>query len=191
VRPAKPARPHPPPDCNRPATPWATAAEKAAARSNLCLPGGDRPVIHEPGGDRPVIHEPGDDRPAIHEEAVVLTAERIDYVELLEGLPPFTACTEDDLEIFVAHDVMRVRCGPGEVLCGLDQAHNLYVLASGSAEMRVGPDVSIDLEPGDYFGQHAQRHHGMAGTVVAVTDIEVMVIGPQDLGRLALGGAGR
>jgi CRP-like cAMP-binding protein len=121
----------------------------------------------------------------------VLTAERIDYVELLEGLPAFSACTAEDLEAFVAHDVMWVRCGAGEVLCGLAQDHNLYVLVSGLAELRVGPDLSIDLEPGDYFGQHAQRNHGMAGTVVAVTDIEVMVVGPQDLGRLTLGAVAR
>jgi CRP-like cAMP-binding protein len=121
----------------------------------------------------------------------VLTAERIDDVELLEGLPPFSACTLEDLEGFVAHDVMRARCDAGEVLCGLAQDHNLYVLASGSAELRVGPDLSIDLEPGDYFGEHARRHHGMAGTVVAVTDVEVMVIGPQDLGRLAVVCGGR
>jgi CRP-like cAMP-binding protein len=121
----------------------------------------------------------------------VLTAERIDYVELLEELPAFSACTSEDLETFVAHDVMWVRCGAGEVLCGLTGDHNLYVLVSGLAELRVAPDLSIDLEPGDYFGRHAQRNHGMAGTVVAVTEIEVMVIGPQDLGRLALGGVGR
>jgi len=127
----------------------------------------------------------------MNEEAVVLTAERIDYVEMLEGLPPFTACTTEDLELFVAHDVMRLRFGAGEVLCGLAQDHNLYVLVSGLAELRVGPDLSIDLEPGDYFGRHARRHHGMAGTVVAVTDVEVMVIGPQDLGRLTVGGVAR
>ena len=121
----------------------------------------------------------------------MLTAERIDYVELLEGLPAFSACTSEDLEAFVAHDVMWVRCGAGEVLCGLAQDHNLYVLVSGLAELRVGADVSIDLEPGDYFGRYARRYHGMAGTVVAVTDVEVLVIGPQDLGRLAVGTTGR
>jgi CRP-like cAMP-binding protein len=121
----------------------------------------------------------------------MLTAERIDYVELLEGLPPFSACTRDDLEVFVAHDVMRARFGAGEVLCGLGLDHNLYVLASGAAELRVGPDLSVELEPGDYLGQQAQRSHRMSGTVVALTDVEVMVIGPQDLGRLSLGRADR
>jgi len=84
-----------------------------------------------------------------------------------------------------------MRCGAGDVLCGLAEDHNLYVLVSGSAELRVGPDLSIDLEPGDYFGLHAQRYRAMAGTVVAVTEVEVLVIGTQDLGRLAVGRTGR
>jgi CRP-like cAMP-binding protein len=120
----------------------------------------------------------------------MLTLERVDdvEVEMLEALPPFSTCARDDIEVFVAHDVMRMRRGAGEVLCGLAEDHNLYVLVSGSAELRVGPDLSIDLEPGDYFGRYARRYHGMAGTVVAVTDVEVLVIGPQDLGRLAVPG---
>ena len=123
----------------------------------------------------------------------MLTLERVDdvEVELLEGLPPFSTCTRENLEVFVAHDVMRMRCGAGEVLCGLAEDHNLYVLVSGLAELRVGPDLSIDLEPGDYFGLHAQRYRAMAGTVVAVTEVEVLVIGTQDLGRLAVGRTGR
>jgi CRP-like cAMP-binding protein len=123
----------------------------------------------------------------------MLTAERVDDVEfeLLEELPPFSSCARQDLEDFVAHDVLRMRCGAAEVLCGLAEDDNLYVLVSGLAELRVGPDLSIELEPGDYFGRQTQRNHRMAGTVVAVTDVEVLMIGPQDLGRLAVGRKGR
>jgi CRP-like cAMP-binding protein len=116
----------------------------------------------------------------------VLTAERVDIIGLLEGLPPFSMCTTEALTSFVAHDAMRAHCGPGEVLSGLQQDHNLYVLLSGDAVLRVSPDVSISLEAGDYFGQQAHRHHRMSGTVVAVTDVEVLVVGPQDLARLEL-----
>jgi signal-transduction protein with cAMP-binding, CBS, and nucleotidyltransferase domain len=116
----------------------------------------------------------------------MLTAERVDYVEMLEGLPPFSICTREALEGYVAHDAMRAHCGPGEVVSGLSEDHNLYVLVSGSAALRVSPDVSIDLEPGDYFGQQTHRHHRIAGAVVARTDVEVLVIGPQDLLRLEL-----
>ncbi len=114
----------------------------------------------------------------------MLTAERVDIIGLLEGLPPFSACSTEVLSSFVAHDAMRAHCSPGEVLCGLEQDHNLYVLTSGQAVLRVGADVSITLEPGDYFGQQAHRHHLIAGTVVAVTDCEVLVVGPQDLLRM-------
>ncbi len=116
----------------------------------------------------------------------MLTAERVDYVELLEGLPPFSSCAPEALEAFVRHDAIRARCVAGEVVCGLAQDHNLYVLVSGSAVLRVNPDVSIDLEPGDYFGQQTHRTHRVAGTVIAVTDVEVLVVGPQDLNRLSL-----
>jgi CRP-like cAMP-binding protein len=116
----------------------------------------------------------------------MLTAERVDVIEMLEELPPFSMCTADVLGSFVAHDAMRAHCGPGEVLSGLAQDHNLYVLISGEAVLRVGSDVTIRLEPGDYFGQQAHRHHRISGTVVAVTDVEVLVVGPQDLSRLEL-----
>jgi CRP-like cAMP-binding protein len=116
----------------------------------------------------------------------MLTAERVDIIGLLEGLPPFSTCTTEVLTSFVTHDAMRAHCGSGETLCGLLEDHNLYVLISGEAVLRVGPDVSIRLEPGDYFGQQAHRHHRMAGTVLALTDVEVLVVGPQDLARLEL-----
>ncbi len=117
----------------------------------------------------------------------MLTAERVDIIGLLEGLPPFATCTTEVLESFVAHDAMRAHCAPGEVLCGLQQDHNLYVLIAGEAVLRVGPDVTINLEPGDYFGQQAHRHHRIAGTVVAVSDVEVLVVGPAGPGSPGAG----
>ena len=119
----------------------------------------------------------------------MLTAERVDIIGLLEDLPPFSTCTTEVLTSFVAHDAMRAHCGPGEVLSGLQQDHNLYVLLSGDAVLYVGPDVSISLEAGDYFGQQAHRQHRMSGTVVALTDVEVLVVGQQDLARLELASA--
>ena len=116
----------------------------------------------------------------------MLTAERVDIIGLIEDLPPFSICTTEVLESYLAHDAMRAHCSPGEVLCGLEQDHNLYVLISGEAVLHVGPDVSIALEPGDYFGQQLHRQHRLSGTVIAATDVEVLVVGPQDLLRLEL-----
>lgn len=110
-------------------------------------------------------------------------AERTEYAELLEGIPALSKCSKSILEKFVAYDVLRAHCTTGEVLCGLKGDHNLYVLTSGHASLHVGNDIVIGLEPGDYFGQDS---HKMGGTVVADTDVVVLVIGPQDLAQLEL-----
>jgi CRP-like cAMP-binding protein len=114
------------------------------------------------------------------------TADSVNYVGFLEGVPSFSLCTTEVLEKFLAYDAMRAHCEPGEVLCGLQQDHNLYVLTSGTAELHVTPDITITLTPGDYFGQEPERHHRMAGTVVAKTAVEVLVIGPQEIAQLEL-----
>lgn len=114
------------------------------------------------------------------------TAECVNYVSYLEGIPSFSLCTTEVLEKFLVHDAMRAHCQPGEVLCGLQQDHNLYVLTSGTAELHVTPDITITLTAGDYFGQEPERHHRMAGTVVAKTAVEVLVIGPQEVAQLEL-----
>lgn len=116
----------------------------------------------------------------------MLLAERVDIIGLIEDLPPFRTCTTEVLESYLAHDAMRAHCDPGVVLCGLEKDHNLYVLVSGEAVLHVGPDVRITLEPGDYFGQQLHRHHRLAGTVIASTEVEVLVVGQQDLYRLEL-----
>jgi CRP-like cAMP-binding protein len=116
----------------------------------------------------------------------MLLAERVDIIGLIENLPPFRSCTTEVLESYLAHDAMRAHCGPGEVLCGLEQDHNLYVIVSGEAVLHVGPDVSITLTPGDYIGQQLHRQNRLSGNVIASTDVEVLVVGPQDLLRLEL-----
>jgi CRP-like cAMP-binding protein len=112
-------------------------------------------------------------------------AERVEQVSLCEGIPAFARCTRDVLERFVADAALIAHCGAGDVVCGLADDHNLYVLTAGTASLRVG-DVMVALEPGDYFGQESARHHKMAGTVVADTEVEVLIVGPQDLAQLEL-----
>jgi CRP-like cAMP-binding protein len=116
----------------------------------------------------------------------MLLAERVDIIGLIEDLPPFRTCTTEILESYLAHDAMRAHCGPGEVLCGLEQDHNLYVIISGEAVLHVGPDVSITLTPGDYIGQQLHRQNRLSGSVTASSQVEVLVVGPQDLLRLEL-----
>jgi CRP-like cAMP-binding protein len=68
----------------------------------------------------------------------------------------------------------------------LAQDHNLYVIISGEAVLHVGPDVAITLTPGDYIGQQLHRQNRLTGSVIASTEVEVLVVGPQDLLRLEL-----
>jgi CRP-like cAMP-binding protein len=116
----------------------------------------------------------------------MLLAERVDIIGLIEDLPPFRSCTTEVLESYLAHDAMRAHCSPGEVLCGLEKDHNLYVIVSGEAVLHVGPDVSITLTAGDYIGQQLHRQNRLAGSVTASTEVEVLVVGSQDLLRLEL-----
>ena len=116
----------------------------------------------------------------------MLLAERVDIIELIQDLPPFRNCTTEVLESYLAHDAMRAHCGPGEVLCGLEQDHNLYVIISGEAVLHVSQDVRITLTPGDYIGQQLHRRGRLGGSVIARTEVEVLVVGPQDLLRLEL-----
>ena len=110
-------------------------------------------------------------------------AERVEYADFCEGIPAFARCTREVLERFMAESGLTARAGAGEVVCGLHDDHNLYVLISGRASLRVG-DIVIALEPGDYFGQESDRHHRIAGTVVADSDVEVLIIGTQELVQL-------
>jgi CRP-like cAMP-binding protein len=112
-------------------------------------------------------------------------AERVEQASFCEGIPAFARCTRDVVERFVADAALTAHCGAGEVVCGLADDHNLYILTSGRASLRVG-DVVVALEPGDYFGQESDRHHKMPGTVVAETAVEVLIVGPQDLAQLEL-----
>jgi CRP-like cAMP-binding protein len=116
----------------------------------------------------------------------MLLAERVDIIGLIEDLPPFRTCTTEVLQSYLTHDAMRAHCGRGEVLCGLQQDHNLYVIISGEAVLHAGPDVCITLTAGDYIGQQLHRQGRLAGSVIASTDVEVLVVGPQDLLRLEL-----
>jgi CRP-like cAMP-binding protein len=108
-----------------------------------------------------------------------------DYADLLEATSAFSGCTRDDLEAFVAHGVVKVQCAAGTTLATQTlPEQSLYVLASGSALLHAGDGVVIDLEPGDYFGSIPERHHHFVATVVASSDVEVLVVNPLEAARL-------
>jgi CRP-like cAMP-binding protein len=119
-------------------------------------------------------------------------ADRKGYATFLEGIPAFSSCSRNDLEEFATHEVVKVHCAAGKSLS--PQVHrdqNFYVLVAGSALLDAGDDVVTLLEPGDFFGSNPARPHHLVASVVAVSDVEVLVIDPQDLARLTMASSRR
>jgi hypothetical protein len=110
--------------------------------------------------------------------------ERQDYGELLKAIPVFSSCSPSVLREFAAYGVDTVHCAAGQTLSHQVPDHNLYLLASGSAILHVGDDVIVDVEPGDYFGTNSTHYRWLTFHVVAVTDLEVLVISPQEVSLL-------
>lgn len=112
-------------------------------------------------------------------------ADRQDYADFLEVIPAFSCCTRTVLEEFVDHGAVKVRCGAGKTLSPqTQQDQNLYVLVAGSAVLKSDDDVAIALEPGDYFGTNPVHHHQLTASVVALSNVEVLVFNPQEVARL-------
>ncbi|HVB91263.1 MAG TPA: hypothetical protein VND70_04100 [Acidimicrobiales bacterium] len=119
------------------------------------------------------------------EDTVHTLADRSTYADFLLDIPGFTNCSRVALEEFVTRDVVRVRCAAGKKLSPLtDRDQNLYVLVTGSALLRARDGVAVKLEPGDYFGRSPGRHDHVGITAVALSDIELLVIRPQEVARI-------
>jgi CRP-like cAMP-binding protein len=117
-------------------------------------------------------------------------ADRKNYVELLEAVPVLSHCTKDVLEEFVRHTMVRVHCASGKQLNPLtEREQNLYLLTTGEALLTAEDGITVELEAGDYFGRSSSRRPYMVANVVAVSDIELVVINPQELDRLLLASA--
>jgi CRP-like cAMP-binding protein len=108
------------------------------------------------------------------------------YAEFLRVVPVLSTCTSDVLEEFVSHGVDRLHCAAGKsVTSESDSDQNLYVVVNGSASLDAGDDIRIVLEPGDYFGSATARRHHMTTSIIADRDVEVLIIRPQEVARLA------
>ena len=109
------------------------------------------------------------------------------YAELLGNVPAFSSCTTEVLVEFASHNAAKVELAAGETLrddASSDQS--LYVVVSGSAVLDAGDNISISLESGDYFGGPSGARFGISGSVVAIDDVEVLVVHPEELLALAL-----
>jgi CRP-like cAMP-binding protein len=109
------------------------------------------------------------------------------HADLLEVIPAFSSFTRSALEDFAIHGVIKLRCAAGTVLSAqTDQDQNMYVIAAGSALLAAGDGVLVDLQPGDYVGRNPIGHHqSIVASVVAVSDVAVLVVNAPDVARLA------
>jgi hypothetical protein len=112
-------------------------------------------------------------------------ADRMKFSEFLAAVPVLSTCAHDVLEDFVARGVVKVHCPAGKRLSPLTaEERNLYVLASGSALLTTDDGITVALEPGDYFGKSHPRWHQIVASVVAVTDVQILVVNPQEIVQL-------
>ncbi|HWE68227.1 MAG TPA: cyclic nucleotide-binding domain-containing protein [Acidimicrobiales bacterium] len=108
------------------------------------------------------------------------------YADLLEAIPAFSSYTRSALEDFASHGVIKLRCAAGTVLSAqTDQDQNMYVIAAGSALLAAGDGVLVDLAPGDYFGHNPGHHQSIVASVVAVSDVAVLVLNAPEVARSA------
>ena len=108
------------------------------------------------------------------------TVDRLQAVDLLRN------CTEAQLEE-VAHLAERVQVGEGEVLAREGRiGREFFLILSGSvAVTQQGRRVNT-LGPGDFFGELAAMDPGPRNaTVTALSDLDVLIIGPREFSAMA------
>jgi CRP/FNR family transcriptional regulator, cyclic AMP receptor protein len=99
----------------------------------------------------------------------------------LQGVPWFSACTEDQLGQ-VARIAERLHIQAGEVILREGRlGRELFVILEGTATVtRAGRVVNV-RHAGDYFGELAAiEAMPRSATVTATTDLDVLIIGPRE-----------
>jgi CRP-like cAMP-binding protein len=107
-------------------------------------------------------------------------------VDLLHGVDLLRNCTHGQLQE-VAHLAERVQVGEGEVLAREGRiGREFFLILSGSvAVTQQGRPVNT-LVSGDFFGELAAMDPGPRNaTVTALTDLDVLIIGPRELSAMS------
>jgi CRP/FNR family cyclic AMP-dependent transcriptional regulator len=108
------------------------------------------------------------------------TVDRLQAVDLLRD------CTHAQLEE-VARLAERVQVGDGEVLAREGRiGREFFLILSGSVEVTQRGRRVNTLGPGDFFGELAAMDPGPRNaTVTALTDLDVLIIGPREFSAMA------
>ena len=117
---------------------------------------------------------------------MVATMGAEEAVDRLQGVDLLRGCTHTQLQE-VARLAERVQVGEGEVLAREDRiGREFFLILSGSvAVTQTGQQVNT-LASGDFFGELAAMDPGPRNaTVTALTDLDVLIIGPRELSAMS------
>jgi len=107
-------------------------------------------------------------------------------VDRLQGVDLLGSCTHEQLQE-VARLAERVQVGEGEVLAREGRiGREFFLILSGSvAVTQMGRPVNT-LGSGDFFGELAAMDPGPRNaTVTALSDLDVLIIGPRELSAMS------
>jgi CRP/FNR family transcriptional regulator, cyclic AMP receptor protein len=106
-------------------------------------------------------------------------------VRSLKGIPWFAACTDEQLAE-IERMAERLRILEGEVILREGRlGRELYVILEGTVVITRAGRIIIERGPGDYFGELAAIDAApRSATVTAKTDLDVLIIGPRELGAM-------
>ena len=107
-------------------------------------------------------------------------------VDQLKSIEQFRACTKAQLR-GVARLAEQVKVDQGEILVREGQSdRELFLILAGTAEVvQAGRRVNA-LGPCDFFGELAALNRGpRSATVTALSNLELLVIGPREFDTLA------
>ena len=117
---------------------------------------------------------------------MVPTLRRAQFLDHLKTLDPFKACSMAELRK-VDRLSEYVRVGQGEVLLREGWAdRELFLILTGSVEVTQAGRRVNTLGPCDFFGELAALNRGTRNaTVTALSDLELLIIGPRELDSMA------
>ena len=117
---------------------------------------------------------------------MVSTLGRQATIDRLQAVEPLRDCTRAQLEE-VARLAERIQVGEGEVLAREGRVgREFFLILSGTvAVTQKGRRVNT-LGPGDFFGELAAMNPGPRNaTVTALSDLDVLIIGPREFAAMA------
>ena len=117
---------------------------------------------------------------------MVSTVERQTAVDRLKAVDQFAGCTREQLRD-VVRLAERVEVGEGEILTreGRIGREFFLILAGSVGVTQKGRRVNT-LGPGDFFGELAAMNPGPRNaTVTALSDLDVLIIGPREFDAMA------